>query len=69
MSQARQPRVTAEMSFQRWPEFLTFEEVGILLGTSAKTIQRMAAAGELAVERHGRLRRVHKSALRPKAAP
>ena len=58
-------RVTAETPYQRWPEYLSYEEVGILLGTSAKTVQRMTAAGELAVERLGRLRRIHKSALRP----
>ena len=59
------PRVTPEMPFERWPQFLTYAEAGILLGTSTKTIQRMTAADELPVERHGRLKRIPKTALRP----
>ena len=59
------PRVTAETPYLKWPEFLTYAEAGILLGTSARTITRMVAADELPAERHGRLRRIPKSALRP----
>ncbi len=63
------PRVTPEMPFEKWPQLLTYQEAGILLGTSAKTISRMTAADELPVERHGRLKRIPKAAIRPQAAP
>ena len=60
------PRVTPEMPFEKWPQLLTFEEAGVLLAVSRKTIQRMTAAGELPIQRLGRLKHIHKSALRPK---
>ena len=62
----RRLRVTADMPYRRWPEFLTFREAGELLGVCEKTIQRMVAAEELPVEPHGRLKHIHKSALKPK---
>ena len=68
MSRARQPRVTPETPYQRWPEFLTYEEVALLLAVSPKTVQRMVAAGELRPERQGRLKRIHKSVIRPQTA-
>ena len=59
-------RVSAETPYRKWPELLTLEEVAVLLAVSRKTVQRMCAADELPVERHGRLKHIHKSALKPK---
>ena len=61
-------RVSASTPYRQWPEFLTYAEAGEILGVCEKTIQRMVAAVELPTERHGRLRRIHKSAIRPRTA-
>ena len=58
-------RVAPQTPYRRWPELLSFGEVAVLLGVSTKTVRRMVAAGELPVERHGRLTHIHKSALKP----
>ena len=59
-------RVSANMPYQRWPLYLTYAEAAEILGRSEKTIQRMVAANELPLERHGRLKHIHKSALKPR---
>ena len=69
MKSPRRPlRVTAATPYRQWPEFLTYAEAGELLGVCEKTISRMVAAEELPGEPHGRLKRIHKTAIRPRTA-
>ena len=65
-STRRPLRVTADMPYRQWPLYLTYAEVAEILGRSEKTIQRMVRDDELPVERHGRLRHIPRSALRPR---
>ena len=69
MKSTRALRVTAATPYEKWPLYLTFAEAGELLGVSERTISRMIAADELPVERHGRLKRIPKTAIRPQVAP
>ena len=56
-------RVLPQTAPGSWPELLTVDETGVVLGCSTRTIRRMLGRGELPFVLIGRLKRIRRCVL------